>query len=657
MKKKKFVFPPVIVISCFLLYGNTLHHDYVLDDAFYTNKNEYVLKGFSAFKDIFNKGSFYGYDKTNDSQYRPLTLLNFMAEVSIFGLNPHVSHFINVILFALSSLMLYFFLQKILKKQSPDFPISATLLFIFHPIHTEVVANIKSRDELLGLLFGLASFYLLMLYQERVKIRYYLFSLGAFFISIFCKENCLSFAVVIPLLLYFFSFPDSKKIALKSLPYFILAAAYLFIRSQVLQNNMFMHPIPLINNSLMAAGNSWDSWATRFVLLGKYVYMVIVPYPLSWDYSYNQIPIVSWRNWKTILSVLTFGVMMVGMLLGFRKRSVYSFLIAFFCATLFLSSNFIIKIAWTFAERFLYTPSIGFCIAFPLLMAKMIETRSWVRYIPIACLLILYTVIVVPRNRVWASNFTLYSSGVLSAPNSARTHLFLAREYGEKSNLANDSDEKRKLWKLDIEESYRALAIYRNYTEAYINLGVLYSSSGKNDSARSVFQKALEINPRDAGAANNLGIICEQEARYKEAEKYFLMALKIDSTFPISLVNLGAVYQKTGELDKAAYCYNRELRLNPENEDVRTNFFVMYYNSGLDFFKEKKYDEAFKQFMLAGTYNSRSAEVLGYLGMLYQIKGDFSKAIEYYRKSLEIDPGNEAFKQNLDNLLNPLLQH
>jgi protein O-mannosyl-transferase len=107
----KYFIPAILFLLCFLLYGNTLHNGYAWDDIFYSN-NDFIIKGFSAFKDILDKGSLYGFNKDNATQYRPLTLLNLMTEVSIFGLNPHVSHFFNVLLFAFTVEILYFFCKK-----------------------------------------------------------------------------------------------------------------------------------------------------------------------------------------------------------------------------------------------------------------------------------------------------------------------------------------------------------------------------------------------------------------------------------------------------------------------------------------------------------------------------------------------------------------
>jgi hypothetical protein len=331
--RHKFFFPAQLFIICFILYGNTLQNGYAFDDYIYTYHNDFIKKGFSAIKDIFDKGSLYGVTKDKASQYRPLTLLSFMVEVSIFSFNPHISHFFSIFLFALTTVLLYFFLQKILiPKQIASeeegqmlwhkqaIIISATLLFAFHPIHSEVVDSIKSRDEILGLLFGLLSFYFLMLHVEKsaplnhYSYRDYTLSLIAFIIALFCKESCLTYLAIIPLLLYFFTSLELKQIGIKTIPYIMAVVFYLYVRCQVLQSITFTNQIPVWENALMSTNNVADRIAASFVLLGKYMYMTIIPYPLSFDYSYNQIPIVSWGNIKPILSVLVCLIMLGFML-------------------------------------------------------------------------------------------------------------------------------------------------------------------------------------------------------------------------------------------------------------------------------------------------------------------------------------------------------
>jgi protein O-mannosyl-transferase len=575
-----YVFPIAVFLLCFIIYGNSIINGYTYDDKIYTYDNAYIVKGFSAIKEIFNQGSLNGvYRYTPGPQYRPLTLLNFMTEVSVFGLNPHVNHFFNILFFAITVVLLYFFLQKILKNYNQAIIFASTVLFAFHPIHTEVVDSIKSRDEILGLLFGLTSFYSILLYKEKNNNKYYFFSLAAFSLAIFCKENCLTFVIIIPLLLYFFTSMELKKIAIKSIPYFLLVGFYLFIRNLVLHKITFTSQIPVWDNALMAAKNNADMTATSFVLLGKYIYMTIIPYPLSWDYSFHQIPIVTWGDSKPIIALLVCLGLIGFMLWGAGKKSIYSFLIALFFITLFLSSNLVIKIAATLGERFLYVPSLSFCIALPILTAKVLKLNPfqlvWKKtlnfYIPIIIILIIYAVIVIPRNRVWENEYTLFKSGVETSPFSGRTHGALGGIYMDTAQNSNNPVTRKLYNALSIKEFKTASELAGTYPGYYYNLGLCYTNEGNQDSALIAYKATLIWDTGYSYAATNLGLIYFNKAKYDTAIYYFHWAYRADTTNTVALMDLGATYQNKGNMGLAMHYDSLVLIKDPKNKQALAN--------------------------------------------------------------------------------------
>jgi len=161
-----------IFLFAFLLYSNTIKHDYVLDDNIVTRGNKFVEKGFGGIKDIFTHGYLYGFNGQNDQSYRPLVLTNFAIEKALFNNkldNPGAHHFFNVFWYGIASVMLFLFLLQLFRGESRWLALIITLLFVAHPIHTEVVANIKSRDEILSFFFLTASLYYLLKYARSSK--------------------------------------------------------------------------------------------------------------------------------------------------------------------------------------------------------------------------------------------------------------------------------------------------------------------------------------------------------------------------------------------------------------------------------------------------------------------------------------------------------
>lgn len=163
----------LLMVSAFLLYGISISYGYMLDDQLVIWQNAYVQKGFAGLGDIFAYDSFMGYFQKQQfllegGRYRPLSLATFAAEIGIFGKdNPnlvHISHFINILLYGATGIFLYRILLGLFPLKEGgrwyfSVPFLASMIFVLHPLHSECVANIKGRDEILALLGSLAALY------------------------------------------------------------------------------------------------------------------------------------------------------------------------------------------------------------------------------------------------------------------------------------------------------------------------------------------------------------------------------------------------------------------------------------------------------------------------------------------------------------------
>ena len=151
-KTTRLIFIFIIIIFTFGLYANTLRNTYSLDDYIIQGQGgQLVEEGIKSIGDIFSttytpRSSAEGIDKSYG--YRPMVRLLFAIEYSIFGLNPRTGHMINIVLYIILVLMLYRILQRLLKDYSIWFPFVIILLFIAHPVHTEVVASLKNKGSL-----------------------------------------------------------------------------------------------------------------------------------------------------------------------------------------------------------------------------------------------------------------------------------------------------------------------------------------------------------------------------------------------------------------------------------------------------------------------------------------------------------------------------
>ncbi|MBI2968680.1 MAG: tetratricopeptide repeat protein [Bacteroidetes bacterium] len=201
-------------ILAFALYANTIRNNYSIDDNIVI-LNPTVEKGIKAIPGIFT--SHYQQAGQFSYGYRPLTKATYAVEQTLFGRNPHVSHFINVLLYALTGIVLIFVLKRLIPGYNPLFIFCAVLLFIAHPLHTEAVASLKNREEILCFLFCIFSLYFFFQYLKTKKVPNVLWGLLLLAVAVITKQNAVSFVIVIPLTLFFSgkaAFPEAvQKVA------------------------------------------------------------------------------------------------------------------------------------------------------------------------------------------------------------------------------------------------------------------------------------------------------------------------------------------------------------------------------------------------------------------------------------------------------------
>jgi len=567
----------------FLLYANTLGHGYVLDDDVVYLKNRNVQEGAQGIKDILTHSFTYGFTGLNDrvQSYRPLVLIIYAIEKEFFGNNPHVGHFLNVLLFALSCLLFFKLLKILLGNTFPLLPVTAAVLFAAHPIHTEAVANIKGRDEILNFIFLVLSLTFILRHTDEGRKKYLFLSVLCFFLCLMCKEMAVTFLAIVPLTLLFFREVAPKRIALGMVGFIAAFGVYMCIRNSVLDAVTTQEKMKVVNNALAAATNESDRIATAVYILGKYLLLLFFPHPLSWDYSFNQIPIVSFSEIKVICTILVFAALGAYALFtliklagkpgaGSRKskEGVYAYCILFFFITMSVVSNIFIMIGATLGERFLFVPSMAFCIAVPFLLNRF-GKNSLLGGIGI--IVVLFSFKTIDRNKDWKDNFSLFASGAAASPNSSRAESALGSSYREMGEKEQDPVKRGEFFRQAIVYYKKATEILPDNTEALYNAGVSYYGMGDKENALKLYEQVLEISPEYTNAANNAGVIYFERKDYEHAKNYFSQAIKYDSRNSDALGNLGAINHNQGNLQEAIEYYKKALQVNPGNQNVQSN--------------------------------------------------------------------------------------
>lgn len=597
----------IISIFCFILYANTINHGYVLDDFSIISENTVTTKGISAIPDIFTHFYRYGYYTSDDGIYRPLSVVMFAIEWEISPNNPILSHLVNVLLYVLTGFLLFKMLCKLLKEYDVVYAFIITLLFVAHPVHTEVVANIKSRDELLSFLFVIASLNSLLIYIEDEKTPQLILSTIFIFGALLSKETAITMFVVFPIAIYMLTNATRKNIITSTTGYAIVIIVFLLIRASVLNADHSTYTVTSLENLLLAATDKSHQIATAIKILGNYLFLTIFPNDLIYDRSFNQISIVGFNDVSFIISLLVYVALSILGIIGIIKKNAIAFGIIFYLASLSLFSNLLFTIGVAMADRFLYFASFGFCFSIGFLILKLLnQIKKQTTYtslsnfyssnkqvIQITCLIcILYSTKTIARNEDWKDNFHLYTADISKQENNARAHLFLGNELIK--NVASSEPDKLKRNQIiyqGIEEVKKSLSIYPNNTDAWNTIGGGYFQLDSADQAAYYFEKAIKTNPDDL---SNLAGLYLAKQEYSKAIELFEKVLGRSPDNVDVLVNVGICYGTIKQYGKAVDAFNKAVVLSPGNPQLYYYLSTSYKFNGDSINYEKYYQEAIK---------------------------------------------------------------
>jgi tetratricopeptide (TPR) repeat protein len=602
----------ILAVIVLLVNAPTLGYEYTLDDPFFTKDNPNVSRGVAAIKEFFTHAAYYGVFKHHDASYRPLMLTSFALEKDLFGFNPMTGHLINLMLFALEVVVLFSLLRSMFRQVSPYIPFFMVLLFALHPIHTEVVASIKSRDEIMGLLFAALALKQSLQYADNGKVKYLVFSGLWFFCALMSKETPIAMVLITPMTLWFFRDMPVAKIVKSTLPYVVVAAVYLVMRALFIESDGEKVVILVNNNGLMAATNYADKLATTLFIQLQYLILLVVPHPLSYDYSFSQIPIIGFSNPKALAAVAVIIGLFVYAARGFMKKDVLAFCILFYGMSVVITSNLLVDIGATMAERFIFTGSLGFCIALVWLVAKMLRvdvaTVNMSNAKPAAASLLLVAVLyggkTIARNEAWRSNLALYETGLETAPDSWRAQYLLAVEYTRQIDKTSDAATKRELYDKACAGFNRSLQILPNNADVYLLKGYADEFAGRIDSAIMSYSNVLKLDSLNTQAAVNLGGVFMRTGRLDDAITVLTPVLRRDSTNTDALTNIGAAHGNKGLFQQSIMYYEKAYKIKP---DQPANV-MMSMSNVYRFLGDSANAQKFRALMLSARTENRSGE-------------------------------------------------
>jgi hypothetical protein len=501
----------ICLLITVLFYGNSIKNGYSMDDEYVTTttkqKNELTERGILGIGKIFTSHSFI--DGKQNYEYRPVSIYTFAIEWSLFKNSEnrvHISHAINVILYFLIGILLFQMLQILFQGKTSTLSAVITILFMIHPIHSEVVNSIKNRDELLSLIFAILAAIQSFHWIDQKKSWRIILACCFIMLSFLSKKSNLPFIVSIPLMLYFFRDVKLKTIGISFLFLFLVKIGFNIFKNHVMNlkettNRNFSY----FENPLFELGFI-ERIPMFFYSNLLYIEKLLFPYPLAYYYGFDAVNLVDFTDWRFFLGLIVMIIALYFALKGFLKKSILSFGIFFFFFAIGGVANLLSPMVGIFAERFAFSASIGFCVVLAYLFSvwkkeefqqnKITFSIAW----PLILIIIPSFLYTVNRNKDWTSKKSLYLADIAYVSKSAKANSLLGSEYQvEAMALQNGGNSSyfELIQKVDSAIYFydKSLTIFKDYESNLNNKGVLlYTYRYDYHDAFSLFEYATTIN-------------------------------------------------------------------------------------------------------------------------------------------------------------------
>jgi len=581
----------IVAVLALVTYANNLGHDWAYDDHEYIVNNDFVENP-ARIADIFSTTYLYGVDGIQTGLYRPVTILSYALNAALTGLRPSLFHLVNDLLHAANSVLVLFVILSLTGGSNIAF--FTALLFATHPVHTEAVDNVVGRAELLAFLFSMLTLLFHSMRGRRFRV-YYPLSLACFMLALMSKEVAAALPVVILLLVVGENLRGERKRigspAAGVAGYFAVLAVYMAVRHVVIAR---LGPVPgvMFSDNPLAGMPFMERLPTALAVLVKYLLLLLFPFRLSADYSYNQVPILESLFGIPALAGLAVVAGAVFALGRSANRSPVLYTGTLLLALPFLVfSNILFPTGTIMGERLLYTPSLGFCLLLAWGVRHMFVHRlnrpSAARWI-VTAIVVFYGGRSFARNFAWKDNDTIFSATARTSPNSVKNSYNYALALKRRGRI----DEA-------IHWYRRAVDIWPGHQSAWFNLGNALRERGRLREAVDAYDKAIELLPSDIGAMHNLAL----------------------------------TYKTLEEPEKAVAVFKRILLTRPDDVSVFTNIAVTWAECG-------EYDKALEILERLAKLNPGDAGTLTNIGNIHVARGDTSLAVSYYAKAVELDPAS-----------------
>uniref|UniRef100_A0A665VFN4 dolichyl-phosphate-mannose--protein mannosyltransferase n=1 Tax=Echeneis naucrates TaxID=173247 RepID=A0A665VFN4_ECHNA len=702
----------LVALLCFI---NSYDGEFVFDDseAIVNNKD---LKPATPLNNIWTN-DFWGSNLSSNSShksYRPLTVLTFRLNYLLAGgLHPVGFHVLNIVLHAvISALMIDVFAILIgglaydekdrILNHAPKTSLLAALLFAAHPVHTESVAGIVGRADLLCALFFQLSF---LTYckafnrDERFSVQWVVVSLLLCAAAMLCKEQGITVLVGSLFVKPFYSeLMISQHLIITVLQCSLVRRDKL---SHMLRTGLLTRLALMGLGGLSMLYARWRimgtgppaftevdnpaSFAENIVNYNYYyslnAWLLLCPWWLCFDWSMGCVPLIkSATDWRMVWLLLLWCIL-IGLISQALSSTAISHLLTLTLALVLLvvpflpACNIFFRVGFVIAERVLYLSSAGYCLLLAYSLGHC--CYRWTKYRKLLCvsvllLLCVYVARCALRSYQWRSEQSLFTSALPVCPLNAKVHYNVGKNLADRGNTT-----------AAIKYYREAVRLHPTYVHAMNNLGNILKERNELIEAEQLLSKAVSIQPDFAAAWMNLGIVQNSLQKFEEAEQSYWNAIRFRKKYPDCYYNLGRLYADQNRHVDALNAWRNATVLKPEHSLAWNNMVILLDNTGnlgqaeligrealkllpndhtIMFSlanvlgKLQKYKESEGFFLHALRINPNAASCHGNLAVLYHRWGKLELAKKHYELSLKLDPEAPGTRDNYNMLRRKLDQ-
>ncbi len=532
--------------------------------------------------------------------YQPIRVLSYAVDYYFWQLNPLGYHITNILFYILTSIMVFFTIERLSTHLRGDSPpdshkrvaLFGAFLFVSHPVHVEAVTWLAARKEVLQGFFFFLAFYLYLKGREEEgpkKFLYLTLVLLSFLLATLSKPAAIVFPAV--LLIYEISLRKNGWID-------FVRRHWLFITFSFFISILFTG---ILMKVMLEAGGIKPYHGGTFLnnfLTSFYVFfynMNLLLFTINYSAAYTLAvsnPILSLRTFSFMGIIILFFALSLWSL---KKTKIIFFSFFFFFITLLPYLN-IIPISTLLADRYVFIASFSYCFLLGIGFDEFYRftnkrfSEDFFKLLSVTlflCILVGYGSMTVRQNQIWENSYTLWADAVEKYPGS---------------NTAN------------------AL------------MGVVYMELGMNDKAVQYLEKAVQILPQDYHSRNNLGIVYGNLGQPSKALPELMTAIWLSPEDDTVKINLAVYYQKQKEYKKSEDILRYLLSKSPKSANL-------YFRIGLLYKEMGQYDWAISELKKAMELAPHMINPYEELGHIYLTKKkDIEKARYYYSKGIEAAP-------------------